>query len=95
MCLAEGRKHVGKQAGDHTPLPRAALALRSVGFSARTTPAQAKVYKQEATGATIILPDSPLRDSVLPHHLVVVRTVLKDYGISDPTDPTVKVPRVS
>ena len=70
-------------------------ALRSLGFTARVVPAKARVYKQEATGATIILPEAAFGDPMLPHHLVVVRTVLKDYGISDPTDPAATMPKVS
>jgi hypothetical protein len=53
-------------------------ALRSLGFISRTLEGKARIYKHPS-GATVILPDSPLEDAVLPHHLVVVRTVLAEY----------------
>ena len=58
-------------------------ALRSLGFISRTLKKEARIYKHPS-GATIILPDSPLVDLVIPHHLVVVRTVLAEYDIPDP-----------
>jgi predicted RNA binding protein YcfA (HicA-like mRNA interferase family) len=58
-------------------------ALRSVGFTSRTLEGKARIYKHPS-GATVILPDSPLDDTVIPHHLVVVRTVLAEYDLPDP-----------
>ena len=55
-------------------------ALQSLGFTSRTLVGKARVYKHP-NGATVIFPDSPLEDTVIPHHLVVVRTVLAEYDI--------------
>ena len=57
--------------------------LRSVGFAPRTLEGRARVYKHPS-GATIILPDAAFKNTVIPHHLVVVRSVLADYDIPDP-----------
>jgi hypothetical protein len=70
-------------------------ALRSLGFTVRGLEARARIYKHEATGATVILPDTPLEEAVLPYHLVVVRTVLKEYDIVDPTDFTSALQKAS
>ncbi len=58
--------------------------LRTHGFVAHPVEGQARIYKHEATGATVILPDSPLAEAVLPHHLIVVRTVLKEFDLAEP-----------
>ncbi len=58
-------------------------ALRSVGFTPRTLERRARIYKHPS-GATVILPDAPFKDTVIPHHLVVVRTVLAEYNLPDP-----------
>jgi hypothetical protein len=58
-------------------------ALRSVGFTSRVVERKARIYKHPS-GATVILPDAPFKDTVLPHHVVVVQTVLADYDIPDP-----------
>ena len=59
-------------------------ALRSHGFVAHTLEGKARIYKHEATGAKIILPDAPLAETVLPHHLIVVRTVFKEFNLAEP-----------
>jgi predicted RNA binding protein YcfA (HicA-like mRNA interferase family) len=69
--------------------------LRSLGFTARTVEGRARIYKHERAGATIILPDAPFGEQVLPQHLIVVRTILKEYGLVDPTDLTLKIQKVS
>jgi hypothetical protein len=56
-------------------------ALRSLGFAARTVEGKARIYKHELTGATVILPDSPFEEPVIPHHLVVVDHVLDNFGL--------------
>ncbi len=74
-------------------MPEAALTygqldetLRSLGFTARSLATEARIYKHEPTGATVIFPDTSLNETVIPHHLIVVRTVLKDFGILEPMD---------
>ena len=69
--------------------------LRSLGFAARTIEDRARIYKHGPTGATIILPDTPFGEQMLPQHLIVVRTVLKDYGFINPTDSALPVQKVS
>jgi hypothetical protein len=66
-------------------------ALRSLGFAPRTLEGKARIYKHEATGATVILPDALFGEAVLPHHLIVVRTVLREHDFADPTDSACKV----
>jgi predicted RNA binding protein YcfA (HicA-like mRNA interferase family) len=61
-------------------------ALRSLGFTVRTVKGKARIYKH-GTGATVILPDSPLEEFALPHHLVGTRHVLDDYGLGDLEHP--------
>jgi predicted RNA binding protein YcfA (HicA-like mRNA interferase family) len=55
--------------------------LHSLGFTSRTLKGKARIYKHPS-GATVIFPDSPLEDTVIPHHLVVLRTVLAEYDIA-------------
>jgi predicted RNA binding protein YcfA (HicA-like mRNA interferase family) len=57
--------------------------LRDLGFGAHTQKGKARVYRHERTGATVILPDAPFEEAVLPHHLVVVRRVLSEYDLGD------------
>jgi predicted RNA binding protein YcfA (HicA-like mRNA interferase family) len=57
--------------------------LRDLGFAAHTQKGKARVYRHEPTGATVILPDAPFEEQVLPHHLVVVRRVLGEYDLGD------------
>jgi hypothetical protein len=71
-------------------MPKAALTygllderLRALGFTARTQAGKARIYRHEPTGASIILPDAPFEQEVLPHHLVVARRVLKEYDLAD------------
>ena len=61
-------------------------ALRSLGFTRRTTEADppAHVYDHE-TGASIMVPPFPEDDHVLEWHLVTARVMLDEYGIADPT----------
>jgi hypothetical protein len=58
--------------------------LRTHGFVARGVESKARIYKHEVTGASVILPDAPFADAVLPHHLIVVRTVLKEFDLPEP-----------
>lgn len=62
--------------------------LRALGFSARTLKEKARIYKHEQTGARIFLPDAPLNEEVLPHHLAVTRHVLDEYNLGDICDTT-------
>jgi hypothetical protein len=57
--------------------------LRALGFTAHTQKDKARIYQHEQTGARILLPDAPFNEDVLPHHLAVVRHVLKEYDIKD------------
>ena len=57
--------------------------LRALGFGALTQKGKARIYRHEQTGASIILPDAPFGEEVLPHHLVVARRVLKDHNLGD------------
>jgi hypothetical protein len=60
--------------------------LRSLGFSVRVVEEKTRIYKHEATGALVFLPERPAGESAIPHHLVAVRKILEDYGIADPVD---------
>ncbi len=59
-------------------------ALRASGFVAQLAEGKARIYKHEISGAKVILPDSPFADAVLPHHLIVVRTVLAEHDLAEP-----------
>jgi hypothetical protein len=61
--------------------------LRMLGFTVRSISldGNALVYDHKGTGATIILPPFPETDKVLPHHLIIVRSTLDNFGIADPT----------
>lgn len=56
--------------------------LRTLGFTAHTQKGKARIYRHEETGASIILPDAPLDNTVLPQHIAVTRHVLNEYDIS-------------
>ena len=56
--------------------------LRALGFAVHTLKDKARIYKHDA-GASIFLPDAPFEQDVFPHHLVVVRRVLKEYDLAD------------
>ncbi|HEY7428226.1 MAG TPA: hypothetical protein VH682_28590 [Gemmataceae bacterium] len=57
--------------------------LRALGFTARTQKGKARIYRHEQTGASIILPDAPFDEEVLPHHLAVTCHVLKERNLGD------------
>lgn len=57
--------------------------LRTLGFTARTEKSKARIYRHEQTGASVILPDAPFDEEVLPHHLVVARRALKEHDLGD------------
>jgi predicted RNA binding protein YcfA (HicA-like mRNA interferase family) len=57
--------------------------LRNLGFTARTQKGKARIYRHEQTGASVILPDAPFDEEVLPHHLVVARHVLKEHNLGE------------
>ncbi len=59
-------------------------ALRATGFVAYVAEGKARIYKHQATGAKVILPDSPFAEAVLPHHLIVVRTVFNEHDLAEP-----------
>ena len=69
--------------------------LRSLGFASRVVEGKARIYQHEATGAKVILPDASFADEVIPHHVLMVRTVLSEFGIADPLDPILKPQRAS
>jgi hypothetical protein len=62
--------------------------LRRLGFMRRNVKlrTEALVYEHQDTGALILLPASPARKRVLPHHLAAVQGTLKEYGIANPLD---------
>jgi predicted RNA binding protein YcfA (HicA-like mRNA interferase family) len=57
--------------------------LRALGFSVHTQKEKARIYTHEDSGARVILPDTPLRGEVLPHHLAVVRHTLKMHNLEN------------
>jgi predicted RNA binding protein YcfA (HicA-like mRNA interferase family) len=57
--------------------------LRTLGFTVRTQPGKARIYRHEQTGASVILPDASLPSEVLPHHLVVARRVLREHELGE------------
>jgi len=65
--------------------------LRTHGFTVHTLEGRARIYKHETTEATVILPDSPFADNVLPHHLIVVRTVLHEFDLPEPVGLTLSL----
>ncbi len=69
-------------------------ALRTHGFVGRTREGKARIYRHDTTGATVILPAAPLDESVLPHHLIVVRTVLSEFNLPEPAALAVQWKRV-
>jgi hypothetical protein len=62
--------------------------LRSLGFLCRRAPEEppTRLYEHKKSGAVIVLPCFPEEDRVLDYHLVMVRTMLSEFGIVDPTD---------
>jgi len=69
--------------------------LRALGFTVRTVEGKARIYKHSATGASVFLPDTDLGDSVIPHHLNLVRSVLNEFDIAAPMDLTSKPQKAS
>jgi predicted RNA binding protein YcfA (HicA-like mRNA interferase family) len=57
--------------------------LRALGFSVHTQKGRARIYRHEQRGASVILPDAPFGEEVLPHHLAVTRHALKEYDMAD------------
>jgi len=57
--------------------------LRDRGFVPHTQKGKTRIYRHEQAGASVILPDAPFKDQVLPHHLVVVRRVLHEHDLGD------------
>jgi predicted RNA binding protein YcfA (HicA-like mRNA interferase family) len=55
--------------------------LRALGFTVRTLKGKARIYKHEQTEASVILPDVPFVEEVIPHHLAVARHVLNEYNL--------------
>lgn len=54
-----------------------------------------RIYLHKETGASIILPDFPADDEVLPRHLLAVQAVLNAFGIAPPPELLAKLPRAS
>jgi predicted RNA binding protein YcfA (HicA-like mRNA interferase family) len=69
--------------------------LRSLGFALRAVEEKNKVYRHEATGALVVIPEFRPGESVLPRHLLAVRSILQAYGIADPTDFTTQLQKAS
>jgi hypothetical protein len=57
-------------------------ALRALGFSFRAVEEGNRVYHHES-GALVVFPDLPAEKSVLPRHLLAVKSILNAYGIVD------------
>jgi predicted RNA binding protein YcfA (HicA-like mRNA interferase family) len=57
--------------------------LRALGFSVHTQKGRARIYRHEQRGASVILPDAPFDEEVLPHHLAVTRHALQEYDMAD------------
>ena len=57
--------------------------LRALGFSVHTLTGRARIYRHVQIGASVILPDAPFNDQVLPHHLAVTRHALQEYDMAD------------
>lgn len=55
--------------------------LRTLGFTAHTQKGKARIYRHYKTGASVILPDTPFDEEVLPHHLSVIRHVLREHDL--------------
>lgn len=66
--------------------------LRSLGFAPQIQKGRARIYRQVPTGASIILPDVAFDEKVLPHHLLVVRRVLRDYDLGELEQAPVTTP---
>jgi hypothetical protein len=69
--------------------------LRSLNFTLRGVVEKNRVYLHKETGASIVLPDFPADDDVLPRHLLAVQAVLDAYGIASPLEFLGKLPRAS
>jgi predicted RNA binding protein YcfA (HicA-like mRNA interferase family) len=57
--------------------------LRALGFSVHIQKGRARIYRHEQRGASVILPDVPFDEEVLPHHLAVTRHALQEYDMAD------------
>lgn len=69
--------------------------LRSLGFTLRVLEDRTHVYRHDATGALVIIPEFPADDVVTPHHLVAARSILEAYGIAEPWDFAAQLQRAS
>lgn len=57
--------------------------LQSLGFSVRVEKGKRRLYKHEATGALMSLPDGKPAEVANATYLAAVRKVLADYDIAD------------
>jgi hypothetical protein len=67
--------------------------MRSLGFSVHLLEGEARGYQHES-GARLTLPNLPEQETVLPRHLMAVRTILEAFGIPEPAElaqPTQRV----
>jgi hypothetical protein len=83
-------KHNNQTNGAEIPRSRVTYGqidnvLRSYGFSACTTD-NARIYDHESTGARISFPLLPLTDLAYPHHVGMVLSAFKVYGLADQLD---------
>ena len=69
--------------------------LRSLNFILRGVVEKNRVYLHKETGASIVIPDFPADDEVLPRHLLAVQAVLNAFGIAPPPEFLAKLPRAS
>jgi hypothetical protein len=57
--------------------------LQSLGFSVRVEKGKRRLYKHEATGAVMSLPDRRPTELVGATHFAATRQVLSNFGIAD------------
>jgi len=69
--------------------------LGELGFTFRGVQEGNKVFLHEATGALVIFPEFPAETSVLPRHLLAVKSIVQAYGISDPMGFTSELQKAS
>jgi hypothetical protein len=69
--------------------------LQALGFTLRGVEEKNKVFAHEATGALVVYPEFPPEKSVLPRHLLAVKSILQAYGIADPVGFTMELQRAS
>ena len=54
-----------------------------------------KIFRHGETGALVIYPEFPSENAVLPRHLLMVKSILHAYGISDPDVFTLELQKAS